>query len=345
MEQPSFMFRSDKLEVKAEGENFFVEGYISTSDLDQVGDIVTKACLLDMAEQMKNRTIKFDVEHESFRGKSNLDREINKTKIPVAKTDDFLMDKTGIKVRAMLNPFSSRFNEVKGSIDGGFLDAFSIAYVPVKSVIQDKGGKKIRLLDKINLLNVAFTGNPVNTEAKMTNVFAKSLEFLEEKEKGPGGHKPDKTGPHGRGDGPGEGRADGSGVEDEDDEEDEDKKKKKPSKKNIHKSDKLNLKEVKKMGDEEETKEEESTESTEETEEETKDEEGEEFKEEGSDDEAEAEDAEVKALTEKVDAMGKELVEIKALLKKPMRKSKVGVEDKSENFVEEKSQNPLDLIA
>jgi len=344
MEEPKFIFTSEPILLKAEGENFFVEGYISTSDLDQVNDIVTKACLLDMAEQMKNRTIKFDVEHESFRGKSDLDREVNKTKIPVAKTDDFLMDKKGIKVRAMLNPYSSRFDEVKGSINGGFLDAFSIAYVPVKSVIQEKNGQSVRLLDKINLLNVAFTGNPVNTEAKMTNVFAKSLEFLEEKEKGPGGHKPDKTGPHGRGDGPGEGRADGSGGEEED-EEDEDKKKKKPSKKNIHKRDKLNLKEEKnKMGDEEETKLEESTESTEETEEETKDEEGEESKEEGSDDEAE-ENPEVKALKEEVGSMKKELTEIKALLKKPVRKSKVEVEDKSENFVEEKSQNPLDLIA
>ena len=41
MEQPNFMFRSDSLELKNEGENFFVEGYISTSDLDQVNDIVT----------------------------------------------------------------------------------------------------------------------------------------------------------------------------------------------------------------------------------------------------------------------------------------------------------------
>jgi len=54
MEQASFIFSSDNIELKSEGENFFVEGYISTSDLDMVNDIVTKACLLDMAEQMKS---------------------------------------------------------------------------------------------------------------------------------------------------------------------------------------------------------------------------------------------------------------------------------------------------
>jgi len=183
MEEAHFIFTSEPLELKSEGEDFFVEGYISTSDLDLVNDIVTKSCLMDMAEQMKERVIKFDVEHESFRGKSNLEREINKTTIPVAKVEDFLMDKKGLKVRAKLNKHSKRFNEVKGSIEDGFLDAFSIAYIPVKTVMQQKDGQEIRLLDKINLLNVAFTGNPVNTEARMTNVFAKSLDFLEEQEK------------------------------------------------------------------------------------------------------------------------------------------------------------------
>ena len=297
MEQPSFIFTSDRLELKSEGENFFVEGYISTSDLDQVNDIVTKACLLDMAEQMKYRTIKFDVEHESFRGKSNLDMEINKTKIPVAKTDDFLMDKKGIKVRAMLNPFSPRFEEVKGSIDGGFLDAFSIAYVPVKSVIEERNGLKVRLLDKINLLNVAFTGNPVNTEARMTNVFAKSLEFLKDQEH------------------------------------------------NIHTSDELNLNGGKKMTEEtkdiEVTKKDEEVEDDEETEEETT----EETEESEDDTEVKSLKLEVKSLNDKIDAQAKDIAEMKATLKKPVHKSTVSVEDKSENFVEEKSQNPLDLIA
>jgi len=182
MEEAHFIFTSEPLELKSEGEDFFVEGYISTSDLDLVNDIVTKSCLMDMAEQMKERVIKFDVEHESFRGKSNLETEINKTTIPVAKVEDFLMDKKGLKVRAKLNKHTKRFNEVKGSIEDGFLDAFSIAYIPIKTVMQQKDGQEIRLLDKINLLNVAFTGNPVNTEARMTNVFAKSLDFLKDQE-------------------------------------------------------------------------------------------------------------------------------------------------------------------
>lgn len=315
MEEASFIFSSDNIELKAEGGNFFVEGYISTSDIDLVNDIVTKACLLDMAEQMKKRSIKCDVEHESFKGKTNLEMEINKTIIPAARMDDFLIDKKGLKVRAMLNKHSRRFDEVKGSIEDEFLDAFSIAFIPVETKTEIKNGIVVRLLDKINLLNVAFTGNPINTESKMTNVFAKSLEFLKEKED------------------------------------------------HNHLSDvKIKLQEVKDMEKEEEketteTQEEEkkeeaeSTESTEsEKTEETKDEEssedsGEKEEEKKEDEEKESESAEVKALTEKVNVLEKDLTEIKAALKKPIRKSKVEQQDKSEQFVEEKSKDPLDLIA
>lgn len=389
MEQPSFMFLSDKLELKTEGENFYVEGYISTSDLDQVNDIVTKACLLDMAEQMRNRVIKFDVEHESFKGKSNLDREINKTKIPVAKTEDFIMDKKGIKVRAVLNKHSTRFDEVKGSIDDGFLDAFSIAYIPVKSVVEKRDGQEVRLLDKINLLNVAFTGNPVNTEAKMTNVFMKSLEFLQEKErhgneeededededgkkkkkkkKKPGYKEYGEDGKHVHTDSDPMGEHDHPYISDRikflheridnilDPKQDSDvmiMKDKELEKNYIHKRDELNLKEEKQMSEEgkednveneEESNEEESKESEESEESEAKEEEGSESKEEESKDEDE--DTEVKALKEEMSSMKKEIVEIKALLKKPVHKSKVGIQDKSKDFAEEKSKDPLDLIS
>jgi len=163
MENPQFIFTSEPIELKEEDKNFFVEGYVSTSDLDLVNDIVTQNCILDMANQMKSRSIKLDVEHESFRGLTDVEREINKTIIPVAKVDDFLVDKKGLKIRGILNKHSKRFDEVKGSIKDGFLDAFSIAYVPTQTKLENKNGSDVRLLDKINLLNIAFSGNPVHT--------------------------------------------------------------------------------------------------------------------------------------------------------------------------------------
>jgi flagellar biosynthesis GTPase FlhF len=384
MENPSFIFSSGPIELKEEGKDFFVEGYVSTSDLDLVNDVVTKSCILDMAEQMKERTIKLDIEHESFRGNNDVEVEINKTIIPAAKIDDFLVDKKGLKIRGMLNRHIPRFEEVKGSIEDGFLDAFSIAYIPTETKPETRNGQEVRLLNKVNLLNVAFTGNPVNTHSAMTNVFAKSLQFLKDKE--------DKT----RGEGQGVGgpkQGDGGaeickcpkcGAEYK-------KEKGKPcsektcpkckiklegkSLNHNHIGDtKLNKQEVKKMS-EEDNKETESSETEEgsedkkevenkakkpkkpkEGEEEEEDDEKkkvskkdedeskEESTEESADESKESESSEPETKSE-IQRLKEEMMEVKAILKKPLLKSKVTQQDKSNNFVEEKSLNPLDVIA
>lgn len=333
MEKPNFIFTSEPVELKEEGQNFFVEGYISTSDLDLVNDIVTKSCLLDMAEQMKSRTIKLDIEHESFRGKSEVDLEINKTIIPAAKIDDFVVDKKGLKVRAMLNKHIQRFEEIKGSIKEGFLDAFSIAYIPVKSIMENRNGQEIRRLEKLNLLNVAFTGNPVNTEAKMVNVFAKSLEFLEEQEKA---RSIEERRTAGRNESLREAEA-----EDEEGNEDE-KKKKKEKKDHIHESDKLNTREVKKMSEEEKTAMKEENPSEKAKEKPKEDEEDEMMMKKKKNSQKSEEFSEIKS---ELESVKNELMEVKAALNKPVLKSRVEQQDKSQNFVESKSLNPLDMIA
>jgi len=300
--ETSFIFSSGTLEIKNEGENFYVEGYISTSDKDLVNDIITKNCLMDMAEQMRTRTIKLDMEHESFRGKSQIESEINKTIIPVAKIEDFLMDKKGLKVRAMLNRHIPRFNEIKNSIKEGFIDAFSIAFVPVKATIQEKDGENVRMLEKINLLNVAFTGNPINTYASIEKVFMKSLDFLDTQD-------------------------------------------------NIHVSDTIiKLQEVKNMEENKknlevaEVKDEvvAEVEAEEVAEVEAPAEEVVEAKPE-VEELKEVENTEVKDLKAEVDSLKIELAEVKSLMSKSVKKSKIEQVDKTANF-EDKSQNPLDLI-
>jgi len=296
MENPNFIFTSSPIELKQEKDDFFVEGYISTSDLDLVNDIVTKECIMDMAEQMKSRVIKLDIEHESFRGNNEVEMEINKTIIPAAKIDNFLIDQKGLKVRAVLNKHASRFKEVMGSIKDGFLDAFSIAFIPTKARMIEKAGQEVRMLDKINLLNVAFTGNPVNTHSTMTNVFAKSLEFLKEQD-------------------------------------------------HIHESDnKLNKQEVKKMSEEEKKATEETSES-EEDKAKKKPKEDEEDEDEEMEKKKYAKKSDDSELKSEIESLKKEMMEVKAVLKKPVLKSTVEQQDKSENFVEEKSLNPLDIIA
>lgn len=203
--EDSFTFYSDKLsfaEVKGkEGTEYYIKGHISTGDLDLVDDIVTKDCLDDMYSQFDSKNMKLDFEHEAFRGKSKLDSEINKTKLPLGKAITRNIDAKGLEVKWQLNPTWQKFDE-KGNvtmtfkslwknITNNYLDAFSIAYIPISTQTKDVNGTKARLLKNIRLLNVALTGNPVNTSATMTKVFAKSLDYLNKK-----GYEKDGTHAH-----------------------------------------------------------------------------------------------------------------------------------------------------
>ena len=187
-----FVFYVNNLSYKsvngAKGKERWVEGYISTDDLDLVNDIVTQSCMDSMEAQFGMRVIKLDFEHETMRGNTPADSEYNKTRIPLGKPGDRERDAKGLKISWKLNDNWKKFDEkgnitmtmdeVWGNIEDGYYDAFSIAYVPTKISYIEKDGETIRLLDDLNLLNVALTGNPINPGASMTAVMMKSLDYM-----------------------------------------------------------------------------------------------------------------------------------------------------------------------
>jgi len=163
-------------EINTKGDKkYYVTGYISTSDLDSVNDIVTKECLMDMVKQLKSRTIKLDIEHEAYRK--------DPTIVPIGKITEAKLDEKGIWIKAELNRHSSRFKEVWGSIQEKMLDAFSITFKPLQHIDKEINGITTRMLYAIKLLNVALTGNPANEMATMTGAFTKSLDLIKEDKK------------------------------------------------------------------------------------------------------------------------------------------------------------------
>ena len=160
------------VETKDNGEkSYYVTGHISTADMDLVNDIVTDKCMDDMLVQIKSGNIKLDVEHEAFKDGA---KKINK--IPIARIVDAKRDSKGIYIKALINDSSPDFKSVWGSLKNRFLDAFSITYKAIDYINKVIDGVTVRLLNKITLLNVALTGNPVNPHATMDKVFIKSLE-------------------------------------------------------------------------------------------------------------------------------------------------------------------------
>jgi len=326
--QPSFSFTTpfnvEIIEVKGQ-KRVFLEGIISTNHLDLVNDVVTKSCLESMERQIKSGNLKLDLEHESFRGDSIEEKELNKAKIPIGKMFEadvkaIEKDKFALFVKSELNPFEDRFEKTMGSVKEGFLDAYSIAFIPIKTEEQIVDGKTIRMLDDVVLLNVALTGNPINTEAKNRDIFLKSIQSLEDYK------NKKKLNPE---------------IENQ------------LEVKHNHISDnKIKLEEVKDMEEDkkDETQEAEGEESTESKEPEKKEEgsdEGESNDEpESKDDEPETgeeEDAEKKEMKSQIKTLIEEVKELKAKIKLPVRKSKVEIQNK--DAPELKSVNPLDVIA
>lgn len=167
------VFFTDNIQIKSDSKRYYVEGYISTKDKDLYNDVVTDDCLLDMVNQLKEKNIKLDIDHEAWNKSSRL--------IPVGRIIDAEKDDKGIYVRAEINKNKKEFKEVWNSIKDKFLDAFSIAYKVIEHSTEILNDEAVRILNKVELVNVALTGNPVNTNAKMMKVFMKSLKSEDNK--------------------------------------------------------------------------------------------------------------------------------------------------------------------
>ncbi len=169
-------------------EHLYVEGDISTNDIDFVNDIMTKDCQESMQRQILDRNMKLDLEHEAFKGESHEEKEINKTRIPAGKIIDATVKDLGdgrysTSVKAEINRYNPNYKSIKGNLVEKYLDAFSVAFLPIDISYEQKEGKSIRMLNDVILLNVAMTGNPCNTKAQMQDIFTKSMDALEEYKK------------------------------------------------------------------------------------------------------------------------------------------------------------------
>lgn len=160
------------IEVKSENgdKDFFIEGEISTIHQDTVDDIVSDIAQDDMVNQLNSFDITMDIDHETFRDDQGNMLPNPKNLIPVAKVVDAKRTGEGTYVKAILNQAHPQFTKILDSIKKGFLHSFSIAFTPVKAITKIINGVKTRVLDKLNLLNVAITGVPVNKNATFSLV-------------------------------------------------------------------------------------------------------------------------------------------------------------------------------
>ncbi len=169
--QADYIFTTDKITYSSVGlkgdKQSYVTGYISVPEIDLYDDLVTPNALKSMLMQISSKNITLDYEHEAFRD--------DMTILPVGKIIEAKVDERGLWVKCQLNSNSPKYKALWGSIKDGFLNAFSIAFKPIRTVEKMMGKSKIRLIEELELLNVALTGTPVNQGATMTGHSMKAV--------------------------------------------------------------------------------------------------------------------------------------------------------------------------
>ena len=169
--QVDYVFNTDSFTYSSVGlkgdKQSYVTGYISVPEIDLYNDLVTPNALKSMLRQISEKTIVLDYEHEAFRDDNTI--------LPVGKIIEAKVDDRGLWVKAKLNSNSPKYKALWGSIKDGFLNAFSIAFKPLKTVEKSIGDTQVRLIEDLELLNVALTGTPVCAGAKLTGHSMKSI--------------------------------------------------------------------------------------------------------------------------------------------------------------------------
>lgn len=173
-------FKSYTIDSKGE-KKYFVEGYIATYEKDLADEVISRKAMQDLYDQAD--TIKADLEHEAYEPDEEKGYGALGSRdaiIPIAKITDKKIDDKGVWVKAQLNHHLSRFKALWGSIQDGFLNAFSIAFLnPDKGDYTIRKSDGAKILHRIrSLLNVAITGNPINRGATFTAIISKNRNNL-----------------------------------------------------------------------------------------------------------------------------------------------------------------------
>ena len=167
---------SELLEFKAENGKHYFKGYLSTFDIDYVNDLVTPDCMKDMLNQINagvdgfTRSIKGSPDHDVY-------HTGDPQRIPISKITSGLLDNKGLFVEGVFNETHPEFKNIWSQVQGGFMDGLSIEYRASDFAFKNVDGKKIRVLNKIDLKGYGHTPRPANPHATLSEFFVKSLEL------------------------------------------------------------------------------------------------------------------------------------------------------------------------
>ena len=165
----------DYVEIKdASGTNFYVEGFLSAPVKDLHGETVSENVLFDWSKECVAPPHNLGwLFHESpYKSPENKDKpaiyRIVESKISELK-DRLGNTHRGLWVKALLNKAHPKFNDVWNMVKTGFINSFSVEFLPE---LEDASSK---LLQKAKYLASCFVMAPAMDLATITSAYAKSF--------------------------------------------------------------------------------------------------------------------------------------------------------------------------
>ncbi len=161
--------------IQKKEKKYIIEGYVSTIDEDLSSETVTMSAQRDIYNQIKERidnaTVTGDEEHEIYTSADGYFED----SIPKLKFIDAELTDKGVWVKAEVNKYHPNFESVWGSIKEKYLNSFSITFIPTEAIKKRIGDTWKSFINKLNLLNITLTGNPMNPNATFNPVMKSAI--------------------------------------------------------------------------------------------------------------------------------------------------------------------------
>ena len=163
---------SEAISLKSEGGNWYLEGAVAAGSKDYVNDVVELSALQQLVDEWNTSPKALGYWHtEIVNGKPEL--------VPIGTSMAGTWKIADGKAigKFQMNHHLPIWNQVKGSLEDGHLNALSIEHKPLDFYFVDTPDGQERHITKWATIGAGLTGRPINTDCLISDFYAKSLTF------------------------------------------------------------------------------------------------------------------------------------------------------------------------
>ena len=158
---------------------YFVEGFVTTPMKDLQGEVVKETVFPEIVTNIAKPPHNLGwLHHESPYANPNAQKAEPAIMFEQARVERNPTGKMGVWVRGKLNKMHPAFKQTWYELKEGFLNAFSMEFMPLNETQGYVDGKATNIVDSIKYLSTSLVRAPANEGAYITKVYAKSYAGL-----------------------------------------------------------------------------------------------------------------------------------------------------------------------